>query len=146
MSVEERLYSLAAQLKMLEAYMNDLLAREDTIVRFIQDARLAMEAIRGLDSKEGDDLHTFMPIGVGVYVHARVNTKERLLVSVGSGIAIEKGRDDAIAYIETRVRELEGALVSIGNQKQELQARIESIRGEMNSIMQQMQQKQVQRG
>lgn len=151
MSTEERLYSLAAQLKMLEAYFNETIAREATIVRFIQDARLAIDAIRGLDSRGGgseEELHTLMPIGIGVYVHARVNTKDRLLVSIGSGVAIEKGRDDAIAYIESRVKELESVLISISNQKQELQMRMESVRGEMNSIMQQMQsqEKQRQRG
>ncbi|MEM4715467.1 MAG: prefoldin subunit alpha, partial [Candidatus Nitrosocaldus sp.] len=139
---------LAAQLKMLEAYLNDLTAREATIVRFIQDSRLAIDAIRGLDTKEGegDELHTLMPIGVGVYTHARISTKDKLLVSVGSGVAIEKGRDDAIAYIESRVKELENALISLSNQKQELQMRIESVRGEMNSIMQRMQSQERQRG
>ncbi|MEM0364460.1 MAG: prefoldin subunit alpha [Candidatus Nitrosocaldus sp.] len=149
MSTEERLYSLAAQLKMLEAYMNDLINREATIVRFIQDARLAIDAIRGLDTREGgEDLYTLMPIGIGVYVHAKISTKDKLLVSVGSGIAVEKSREDAIAYIESRVKELESALLSISKQKQELQSRIEGIRGEMNSIVQQMQgqERQMQKG
>ncbi|MEM3103080.1 MAG: prefoldin subunit alpha [Candidatus Nitrosocaldus sp.] len=149
MSTEERLYSLAAQLKMLEAYMNDLINREATIVRFIQDARLAIDAIRGLDAREGgEDLYTLMPIGIGVYVHAKISTKDKLLVSVGSGIAVEKSREDAIAYIESRVKELESALLSISKQKQELQSRIEGIRGEMNSIVQQMQgqERQMQKG
>lgn len=145
MSAEERLYSLAAQLKMLEAYLNDLIAREATVVRFVQDARLAIDAIRGLDAREGEDVYTLMPIGMGVYVHAKVSTKDKLLVSVGSGVAIEKSRDDAIAYIESRVKELETALISISNQKQELQSRIEGVRGEMNSIMQQMQVQERQR-
>jgi len=149
MSTEERLYSLAAQLKRLEAYMNDLINREATIVRFIQDARLAIDAIRGLDTREGgEDLYTLMPIGIGVYVHAKISTKDKLLVSVGSGIAVEKSREDAIAYIESRVKELESALLSISKQKQELQSRIEGIRGEMNSIVQQMQgqERQMQKG
>ncbi len=149
MSAEERLYSLAAQLKMLEAYLNDLAAREATIVRFIEDSRLTIDAIRGLDAGkgegEGDEIHTLMPIGIGVYAHARINAKDKLLVSVGSGVAIEKSRDDAIAYIESRANELKNALISINNQKQELQKRIEGIRGEMNSIMQQISQER-QRG
>lgn len=146
MSTEERLYSLAAQLKMLEAYLSDLTAREATILRFIQDANLTIEAIRGLDAKGEGELHTLMPIGVGVYAHARISTDERLLVSVGSGVAIEKSRDDAISYIESRVKELENALVSISNQKQELQIRMEGIRSEMNSIMRQLQGQERHRG
>ncbi|MFN4336940.1 MAG: prefoldin subunit alpha [Candidatus Nitrosocaldus sp.] len=149
MSAEERLYSLAAQLKMLEAYLNDLVAREATIVRFIEDSRLAIDAIRGLAGKgerESDDIHALMPIGIGVYAHAKISTKDKLLVSVGSGVAIEKSREDAIAYIESRANELKNALISINNQKQELQNRIEGIRGEMNSIMQQIQSQGRQRG
>jgi prefoldin alpha subunit len=142
MSVEEKLYSLAAQLKMLEAYLNDLIARESTIIRFLQEARLVIDAIRGLSSSTGE-VDTLLPLGIGVYVHAKVNANDKLLVSIGSDIAIEKGKDDAINYIEGRVKELENALVAVNNQKQEIQMRIESIRGEMNTIMQQMQSTQV---
>jgi len=136
MSAEERLYSLAAQLKVLEAYLNDLIARESTIIRFLQEARLVIDAIRGLSSSTGE-IDTLLPLGIGVYVHAKVNANDKLLVSIGSDIAIEKGKDDAINYIEGRVKELENALVAINNQKQEIQMRIESIRGEMNTIIQQ---------
>jgi prefoldin, archaeal alpha subunit/eukaryotic subunit 5 len=136
MSAEERLYSLAAHLKMLEAYLNDLIARESTIIRFLQEARLVIDAIRGLSSSTGE-IDTLLPLGIGVYVHAKVNANDKLLVSIGSDIAIEKGKDDAINYIEGRVKELENALVAINNQKQEIQMRIESIRGEMNTIIQQ---------
>jgi len=142
MSAEEKLYSLAAQLKMLEAYLNDLIARESTIIRFLQEARLVIDAIRGLSSSTGE-VDTLLPLGIGVYVHAKVNTNDKLLVSIGSDIAIEKGKDDAINYIEGRVKELENALVAVNNQKQEIQMRIESIRGEMNTIMQQIQSTQV---
>jgi len=139
MSAEERLYSLAAQLKVLEAYLNDLIARESTIIRFLQEARLVIDAIRGLSSSTGE-IDTLLPLGIGVYVHAKVNANDKLLVSIGSDIAIEKGKDDAINYIEGRVKELENALVAINNQKQEIQMRIESIRGEMNTIIQQSKQ------
>jgi prefoldin alpha subunit len=142
MSAEEKLYSLAAQLKMLEAYLNDLIARESTIIRFLQEARLVIDAIRGLSSSTGE-VDTLLPLGIGVYVHAKVNANDKLLVSIGSDIAIEKGKDDAINYIEGRVKELENALVAVNNQKQEIQMRIESIRGEMNTIMQQIQSTQV---
>jgi prefoldin alpha subunit len=142
MSAEEKLYSLAAQLKMLEAYLNDLIARESTIIRFLQEARLVIDAIRGLSSSTGE-VDTLLPLGIGVYVHAKVNANDKLLVSIGSDIAIEKGKDDAINYIEGRVKELENALVAVNNQKQEIQMRIESIKGEMNTIMQQIQSTQV---
>ncbi len=140
MSAEERLYSLAAQLKTLEAYLNELIARESTILRFISDARLVVDAINGLASV-GDDAYTLLPLGIGIYVHAKVNTKDKLLVSIGSDVAIEKSKDDAISYIENRVKELENALIALNNQKQEIQMRIEGTRSEMNSILKSVQSK-----
>lgn len=137
---EEKLYSLATQMKMLEAYLNDLIARESTISRFIQEARLVIDAIRGLDTADNNDL--LLPLGVGVYVHARVDPSDKLFVSIGSDVAVEKGMDDTINYVENRVKELERALVEINNQKQEIQLRMEGMRSEMNSIMQQIQQMQ----
>ncbi len=140
MSAEERLYSLATQLKTLEAYLNELIARESTILRFISDARLVVDAISGLASV-GDDAYALLPLGIGVYVHVKVSTKDKLLVSIGSDVAIEKSKDDTISYIENRVKELENALIALNNQKQEIQMRIEGTRNEMNSILRSVQSK-----
>lgn len=137
MSGEEKLQTLVAQMKMIEAYLNDIATRETTIARLIEEGRSAVDAIRSMSGK--DNVQTLVPVGIGVYMQASVTPPDKLLLSVGSGVAIEKSRDDVINYIETRMREMEAALHSIFSQKQGLEMKMEQTRAEVNTLIQSMQ-------
>jgi len=139
MSEEEKLQALVAQMKVIEAYLNDILSKEATVSRLIEDGRFAIDAIRNMSGT--DNVQTLMPIGIGVYMQASVAPVDKLLVSVGSGVAIEKRRDDAINYIESRIKELEVALRSMFSQKQDLAMKMEQTRAEVNSMAQKLQKK-----
>ena len=104
---EERLQNMIAQLKSMEAYLNDLSTKEATVIRLIEEGRLASDALRGFSD---NNMHAFTPIGMGIYVQSTINADAKFLVNVGAGISIEKKRDDALTFIESRLRELEAAL------------------------------------
>ena len=136
MSMNERLQNILAQLKAMEAYSNELEAREATIIQLLNEGRLASEALRSLEKGASD---TFMPIGMGIYTKASIDPEAKFLVNVGAGISIEKSREEALTFVENRLRELEAALRNISAQKQEIQARMEQMRQEANSIIASMQ-------
>lgn len=137
MSQEEKLQALVAQLKVYEAYLNDIIAREGTVARLMEEGRQAIEAIRSIAGKEA--VQALMPIGIGVYLSASASPDSKVLVNIGSGVAIEKSRDEAISYVESRLKEMEVALRSMMGQKQELAARMEQTRAEVNNFLQKMQ-------
>ncbi len=139
MSEEEKLQALVGQMKVIEAYMNDILVREATVTRLMEEGRFAIDAIRNMSGM--DDVQTLMPIGIGIYMQASVAPADKLLVSVGSGVAMEKSKDDAINYIESRIKELEVALRSMLSQKQDLEMKMEQTRAVVNTIMQALQKK-----
>lgn len=138
MSGEEKLQALVAQMKMIEAYLGDIAEREVTIAKLIEDGKLAVDAIRNISGSE--NVQILMPLGIGVYAPASVAPAEKLVVNVGADVALEKTRDDAINYIESRVGELEAALRSIFSQKQDLQVKMEQSRAEVNALLQGMRQ------
>jgi prefoldin alpha subunit len=137
LSQEEKLQALVAQLKVYEAYLNDIIAREGTVARLMEEGRQAIEAIRSIAGKEA--VQALMPIGIGVYLSASASPDSKVLVNIGSGVAIEKSRDEAISYVESRLKEMEVALRSMMGQKQELAARMEQTRAEVNNFLQKMQ-------
>lgn len=136
---EEKLQSLVAQMKIIETYLNDAISKEAAISRLIEEGRSAIDAIRNMSGNH--NVQTLMPIGIGVYVQASVAPPDKLLVSVGSGVAIEKGKDDAVNYIESKIKELETVLRSIFSQKQDLAMKMENTRAEVNALMQSIQKK-----
>lgn len=137
MSANERLQNMIAQLKSMEAYLNDLSIKETTVIRLIEEGRLASEALRGLTDNEID---AFTPIGMGVYIQSTIKAERKFIVNVGAGISVEKSRDDALTFVESRLRELEAAVNNIASQKQEIQLRMEQMRREANELVMQMQQ------
>lgn len=137
MSEEEKMQALVGQMKLYEAYLNDIDTRESTVARLMEEARQAIEAIKSISGQ--DPAQTLMPIGIGVYMQTATSPNNKLLISIGSGVAIEKSKDDAVAYIESRLKELEVALRSMLSQKQEIAARMEQMRAEANAVLQKMQ-------
>ncbi len=137
MSEEEKMQALVGQMKLYEAYLNDIDTRESTVARLMEEARQAIEAIKSISGQ--DPAQTLMPIGIGVYMQTATSPNNKLLISIGSGVAIEKSKDDAVAYIESRLKELEVALRSMLSQKQEIAARMEQMRTEANTVLQKMQ-------
>ena len=136
MSEEEKLQALVSQMKMYEAYLNDILTRENSITRLMEEGRLGIEAIKNISEEE--PLEMLMPIGMGIYVQTLSSPNKKLLVNIGAGVAIEKSKNETVTYVETRLKEVEGALRSMIAQKQELAAKMEQTRSEVNSILKKM--------
>ncbi len=139
MSMEEKLQNILVQIKTLEAYLNDLTLRESSIIRLIEEGRLASDALRGLGD---NNLNAFLPIGMGIYVESNINSNAKFLINIGAGISIEKKRVDAIAFIDNRLRELEGALNNVSMQKQNMESKLEHARKEANELLAQIQRQQ----
>ena len=137
MSEEEKIQALVAQMKLYEAYLNDIVTRENTVARLMEEGRLAIEAIKNISGQ--DAVQTLMPIGIGIYMQTSTSTNNKLLINIGAGVAIEKSKDDAVTYVESRLKEMEVALRSMMSQKQELATRMEQTRAEVNSILQKIQ-------
>jgi prefoldin alpha subunit len=137
LSEEEKIQTLVSQMKIYEAYLNDIFTRENTVARLMEEGRLAIEAIKNISGQ--DSIQTLMPVGIGVYMPTSTSTNSKLVINIGAGIAIEKSRDDAVTYVESRLKEMEVALRSMDAQKQELARRMEQTRDEVNALLQKMQ-------
>jgi prefoldin alpha subunit len=57
-------------------------------------------------------------------------------LNIGAGIAVEKTYDSAINYLEAKIKEIEIALQDTSAKKQEVIARLEHGKEQMNSLMQ----------
>lgn len=125
------------QSKILEAYMNDILTKESTVTRLITEAHLASEAIQELSSTNQDE--SLVPIGIGVYLKVKVPQVTNLLVNVGSGVTIEKSKENAKNYVESRIKEFELALKQLQSQKEQIAMRMNQLQNEVNVEMQKSQ-------
>lgn len=136
-SSEQKISEMLQQSKILEAYMNDIMGKEATVSRLITEAHLASEAIQGLSSTAEQD--SLIPIGIGVFLKVKVPQVTNLLVSVGSGVTIEKSKENAKNYVESRIKEFELASQQIQSQKEQIAMRMNQLQNEVNAEMQKAQ-------
>jgi prefoldin alpha subunit len=133
---EQKINELVQQSRILEAYMNDIITREATLTRLIEEGRLASTSIQSIVDEE--DVESLTPVGIGVYIKTVVPPIKKLLVNVGAGVTIEKTREDGINYVEARLKDFEVALRQLLTQKQQIALRMEQIQEQVNQMLQQV--------
>jgi prefoldin alpha subunit len=134
-AIEQRINELVQHSRTLELYLNEVLEREATVTKLIEEARLASYALQNISlDKENEAL---MPIGVGVYLKTNIPSIDKLLVNIGAGVTIEKTHQDTLHYIESRMKEFEIGLNQLREQKKQITSQLEQIQHQVNSMLQQ---------
>jgi len=134
-AIEQRVNELVQHSRTLELYLNEVLERESTVTKLIEEARLASYALQNIPlDKENEAL---MPIGVGVYLKTNIPSIDKLLVNIGAGVTIEKTHQDTLNYIESRIKEFEIGLNQLREQKKQITSQLEQIQHQVNSMLQQ---------
>lgn len=137
-AMEQRINDMVQQSRVLEAYMNDVMTRQVTVTRLMEGARLASSTIQNITSEF--EVESLMPIGIGVYVKTMVPPIKKLLVNLGAGVAVEKSREDALNYVEARIKEYEVAARQLEAQRQEIAMRMDQLQSQINQMIRAAQQ------
>jgi prefoldin alpha subunit len=137
-AMEQRINELVQQSRILEAYLNDVMTRQVTVGKLMEEAHLASNTIQSINSES--DVESLMPIGIGVYVRTTVPPLKKLLINLDAGVAIEKNREDALNYVETRIKEYEVAARQLEAQRQEITTRMNQLQSQINQMIQAAQQ------
>lgn len=136
-STEQKISEMLQQSKILEAYLNDILAKESTVTRLITEAHLASEAIQELSATNHEE--SLVPIGIGIYLKVTVPQVRNLFVNVGSGVTIERSKENTKNYVESKIKEFELALQQLQSQKEQIAVRMNQLQNDINVEMQKSQ-------
>jgi len=134
---EDQTQQLLYQMQMLENLFAELTQKESSIINIIREANSAIHSIKGISTQSESD--SLVPLGLGAFMKSKVDSNEKIIINVGSGIAIEKNHVDAINYLESRLKELEIALQDTNQQRQQIAANLEHGKQQMQSLMQKSQ-------
>ncbi|MCX6694245.1 MAG: prefoldin subunit alpha [Methanomicrobiales archaeon] len=127
------------ELQSLQAYYNDYNQQAEVLVRqleILDDGRIeagaAIEAINSIS--EAEDRVVLLQVGGGVSMRVRVEDPDRILLNIGSGVVVERTRDQAAEFLKDRITEMDassknvaGMVERIRNQMNEFAKRIELI-------------------
>jgi prefoldin alpha subunit len=137
-SPEETVNALLVEVRVLESTYNELTARQNLLERALLESRAALDSIKGLDGKPAGEVLT--QIGGGAMLRSQPPSTDHVLVSIGSNIVIEKSKEEAVAMLEERSRDVEKTIVSLIGQRNEIAERLNSDREVLNNLVARSQQ------
>ena len=136
--MEQTVNDLVQESKLLEAYYNDVVAKESVLHRLYEESHNSFEALRKSLSSESETI-SLVPLGIGVYVKSLIYPIEKVLVNIGAGVVVEKKKDDAaVNFRQQRIKEFELATKQLSTQKQQISHRMMEIQNTVNSYVGQM--------
>src|ERR1700751_2577932 len=92
---EETVNALVLESRVLESTYNELSGRQNMLERALIESRAALETIKGLSEQKSSEILT--QIGGGAMLRSEPPSVDGVLVSVGSGVVIEKPKAEAVA-------------------------------------------------
>ena len=128
---EETINSLVVEIRVLESTYNELSARQNLLERALVENRAALDALNGLGDKPSEEV--LMQIGGGAMLRSPPPSTDKVLVSVGANVVIEKPKAEAVAILEDRNKDIEKTVMSIAGQRNGLAQRLDSDRQALNS-------------
>ncbi len=134
---EEQTQQLLYQMQMLENLFGELTQKENSIINIIREANSAIHSIKGITPQSESD--SLVPLGLGTFMKSKISSEDKIIINVGSGIAIEKNHNDAINYLELRLKELEIVLQDTNQQRKQIAANLEQGKQQMQNLMQKSQ-------
>ncbi len=132
-SPEETVNALVVEIRVLESTYNELTARQNLLERALLESRAALDSIKGLDGAPPAEVLT--QIGGGAMLRSQPPSTDRVLLSIGSNIVIEKPKEEAVAMLEERSRDVEKTIVSLIGQRNEIAERLNADRDLLNNLV-----------
>jgi prefoldin alpha subunit len=132
-TAEETANSLLVEIRVLESTYNEFTARQSLLERALLESRAALDAIKALSGQQPTEVLT--QIGGGALLRSKPPSTDRVLISVGANVVIEKSKDEAVAILEERSRDIEKTIMSLIGQRNEIAERLNSDREIMNNYL-----------
>jgi len=127
------------EIRVLEGTYNELSARQNLLERALIEARAALDAMKGLS--ESNPKEVLVPVGGGVLLRSGPPKTDEVLVNVGANIVIQRKREEAVAFLEGRAREVEKSILSILSQRNQIAQRLDADRQVLNETVSRQSQK-----
>jgi prefoldin alpha subunit len=131
---EEEFRKLNLEMRYLEQTAETLQQRVGMVNAALTDLTYANMTIEGIE-KEKENTELLVPTGGGSYVKAKLVNPDKVIISVGAGVSMEKPLPEAKVILKERMAELEKTRNSAQQQFTQIAERIAMGRTRMDSLL-----------
>jgi len=126
--VQERILTY----RQLEERMDALVKQQASFASKAAEVSSTLAAIGEVAAGRGDAM---VPLGTAVYAKGRIDTAAKLLVEIGSDVAVERTPAEVRAILEARRKDLEQAVEVLQKDIQTVAGMLQGIEAEMQAMM-----------
>ena len=128
---EEKVQEKIVQFQTLQGNLQKLEQREKLLLQGLDDLERTKLALTDLKDTTGE---AYVPIGANNFVLGEIKDSENVLISIGSGIAIKKPREDAIEITKNRIKEFKNEATKTVQELEKMSNKLVSLREEIETV------------
>ncbi|NHI83446.1 MAG: prefoldin subunit alpha [Candidatus Thorarchaeota archaeon] len=135
---QKALESLYVERQLTESNISLLQQRLEFSQVLLNSYRTGFMVLEELEAKKKDE-EMLMNVGGGIFVPARLVNPERIMRTLGSGIRIEQGLEEAKKGIETAITSLENQYKQLAEEHDKMVAHLNRVNAQMNQLVEAIQ-------
>lgn len=129
----EALSKMAYEAQLLQGQGRALEQQVGALTEGAAQLNVALDSLKSF--KNGGAGAALVPLGAGAMVRAKLAGEGKVLIDIGAGVVVEKGLEEAIAILEKRLEEAEGARGGAERDMLAVSRRLQAIDTEARGLM-----------
>lgn len=131
MNNNDKIREKAVQFQMIQHKLKGLEHKEQMILSTVEELERAMLALQDLEKSKGD---AYIPVGGSNFVFGEVKDNQNVLITIGSGIAVKKKREEALKITEDRANEFKKESEKIMRQIQHMSDELMTLQTDIETL------------
>lgn len=125
-NIENELQEKLAAYRSLENRLNSLANQQNAFASKIVEVQSTIESINEI-RKGANDKGILFQLGSAAHTRGTVSDKNKIIVEIGAGVALEKTAEEAISILESRKKEIEEAMEVLQKDMHNMSAAMQEI-------------------
>jgi len=127
---EKKLEERVLAYRFLESRFNALIKQRDLLNSKLVEIQSTLESIEEIEKSE----EILFPLASGAYTLGKIIDKQKIVLSIGANIAVEKSLADAKKFLNERKNEIEKALNQVNKEIANLSFKLQVLEREISRI------------
>ncbi|MBC7127451.1 MAG: prefoldin subunit alpha [Candidatus Methanosuratus sp.] len=132
-SQKEVLDELLLEFSNLKAYADAIRQQIELTTNILAELVLSKSSLEEIKARGGNG-EVLIHVGAGNHIRVQLNSVQSVIVGVGAGYSVEKDISDAIAEMESRIKQAQEQSAKLQDQYSKVSQRLVQIQDQVDSI------------
>lgn len=137
MEDQQKLQQILSQLEAYKAQTEVYQQQIDAVQASIAEVKVLESTLDDISKK--DTVETLVPIGAGSFIKAEIKNEDKVIMSLGSGVAVAKSFEEAKATAENQKKELQDSLDKLFKDLQQITDIVAQLSPQAEALMHKLQ-------